>query len=99
MIKHIVFIRIIDSSEDCKISNTNKLATMLSQLPASITEISQLEVGRNFSPRPTAFDLCLSVEFENKENLNTYQTHPNHVKVLDFMKTLDLETAVVDYFN
>ena len=97
MIKHIVFIRINDSSEDFKKIAIDKLAAMLTLLPASITEISQLEVGRNFSSRPTAFDLSLSVEFENEDNLKKYQIHPNHVKVLEYMRSLDLETAVVDY--
>jgi len=30
--------------------------------------------------------------------LNNYRTHPKHVEVLNFMKTLELKTAVVDYY-
>ncbi|RLD43732.1 MAG: Dabb family protein [Bacteroidetes bacterium] len=96
-IKHIVFINIVDSDTTRKAKNIIKLKTMLEKLPQSIDEIIDLEVGENISTRST-FDLSLIVVLKNEDDLNTYRTHPKHVNVLDFMRTLKLETAVVDYY-
>ncbi len=96
-IKHIVFINIVDSDKNRKAKNIIKLKTMLEELPNSIAEIITLEVGENISTRSN-FDLSLTVILSNENDLNNYRTHPKHVEVLNFMKTLALKTAVVDYY-
>jgi len=96
-IKHIVFINIVDIDENRKSNNTALLKSKLEQLPSFINEIIELEVGENISTR-SAFDLSLTVVLKSNDDLNTYRTHPKHVEVLDFMKTLELKTAVVDYY-
>jgi hypothetical protein len=98
MLKHIVFIR-LDSSYNAseKITMLNKLKDMLDVLPESISHIKKMETGINFSTRNSAFDLSLSVELNDEEALNSYRVHPEHKKVLEYMRSLSLETAVVDY--
>ena len=96
-IKHIVFINIIDSDKERKSKNKALLKTKLEKLPDTINEILDLEVGVNISTRSN-FDMSLTVILKNENDLNTYRTHPMHVEVLDFMKTLELKTAVVDYY-
>ena len=96
-IKHIVFINIVDIDENRKSDNIALLRRKLEQLPNFINEIIDLEVGENVSAR-SGFDLSLTVVLKDDDDLNTYRTHPKHVEVLNFMKTLDLKTAVVDYY-
>ena len=99
MLKHIVFIRLKNKYSEKEKSQILKVISLkLNELPSYITAIKQLETGLNFSTRPTAFDLSLSVYFANKEDLQTYQVHPKHKEVLGYLGSLNLETAVVDYF-
>jgi hypothetical protein len=95
-LKHIVFIQVIDVNEGDRIANIEELKNRLEKLPKYIDEIVSLEVGRNISDRSN-FDLSLLVILNNEADLNAYRTHPKHVEVLDFMKTLEIKTAVVVY--
>jgi len=59
--------------------------------------VKHLEVGLNFSPEERAFDVALISDFETKEDLQTYATHPIHVEVVNFIKSLNAVSKVVDY--
>ncbi len=99
MLKHIVFIRLSESySSSEKTAILKKIKEMLDMLPNSISHINKMETGINISDRAAAFDLSLSVELNDKDALNSYRVHPEHKKVLDYMGSLSLKTAVVDYF-
>ena len=100
MLKHIVFIKLNESySKQAKEQVLKKIEQILNELPKYIDEIITLETGINFNSRPTAFDLSLSIDFKDKTDLSTYQVHPKHQEVLAHLGTLDLKTAVVDYFK
>ena len=90
-------IRLKGYKEDRKREIASTLKSKLDGLQEKIDEITSLKTGLNINTRPTAFDLILIVEFKNEDALNVYRSHPEHVKVLDFMRTLNLETAVVDF--
>lgn len=92
-------IRLVDYSLTEKERIINKLEELLQGLENQIDVICSLKTGRNFNERPTAYDLVLIVEFNNKKDIDIYRTHPKHVEVLNYMKTLRLETAVVDSFT
>jgi hypothetical protein len=100
MLKHIVFIKL--SETYIKAENRNiitEIILQLNDLPNHIDEILDLETGLNISSRPSAFDLSLSVSFNNKKELNIYQVHPKHKEVLKYLSSLELSTAVVDYIK
>ena len=100
MLKHIVFIRLKGKDAGAnKREILQKLKSMLDALPAAIADIDKMETGLNFSTRPSAFDLALTVDLKDEDALNRYRVHPEHKKVLDYMAGLDMETAVVDYFT
>lgn len=98
MLKHIVFIRVTDSQSKTRLETIKVLRDKLLELSPEIETVLHLEVGENISARTVAYDLALVVHFADEVALETYRFHPSHVKVLDYMKTLDIETAVVDYF-
>ncbi len=97
-LKHIVFIKLADNSNS-KESRLflSTLSDMLNKLPDSIMQIRQLEVGMNISSRASAYDMALQLVVDNENDLEEYRNHPEHMKVLAFMKTVALQTAVVDY--
>jgi len=98
MIKHIVFIKIKGaSSDDVKLNDLNTLKAALDALPAQISEIKKYEVGINVSDSNSASDLALVGEFDSKDDLEAYKTHPEHLKVIDIISSIKGRTAVVDY--
>lgn len=96
MLKHIVMMKMKDASE--KEQNQKKLVEMLEALKGQISVIEFLEVGNNFSTRPTAMDIVLLTEFNDEAALDKYRVHPEHVKVLGFIKEVVDEARVVDYW-
>ena len=56
-----------------------------------------MEVGINFTVADRAFDMSLYSTFDTKEALGEYATHPEHLKVVELIKSLTLESKVVDY--
>ena len=54
-------------------------------------------MGVNFGNSDAAYDLALCSEFESKEDLYSYQKHPEHVKVADFVKKVCENRVVSDY--
>jgi hypothetical protein len=69
----------------------------LEGLKDKIKEIVSIEVGINFNPSDMAYDLVLYSEFKSKEDLDTYQEHPEHLKVATFIRANIVSRAVVDY--
>ena len=72
----------------------DKLLALLGRIP----ELKQMEVGLNVNTKPSAYDLVLIADFENDTDFNTYRIHPEHLMVVEFMRTVVSETAVVDYY-
>ncbi len=98
MIKHIVMFKLKEEAEGRdKAANTQMLKAMLEALPASIKEIRFFEVGVNFLQASIAYDLVLVSQFESLEALQSYQKHPEHLKVFDFVVKTCENRIVVDY--
>lgn len=97
MIKHIVMWKIKDTKEGNKEENIRKMKEMIEALAYKIPEVVTLEVGVDFNRSEKAFDLVLDSSFKSKEDLNAYQVHVEHKKVLEFATKVVSERAVVDY--
>jgi hypothetical protein len=98
MIKHIVMFKFKKYAEsNNKLGNMQMAKAKLEALPTKINEIKFFEVGVNFSDASVAYDLVLVSEFLSKEALFSYQKHPEHVKVADFVGKVCESRIVVDY--
>ncbi|MGL1902003.1 MAG: Dabb family protein [Fibrobacterales bacterium] len=97
MINHIVMWKIGPSESASKGKNIQTAAKMLNELPFVISEIQKFEVGVNWCDEASAFDLVLYSVFDSQESMHTYKVHPDHQKVVEFMKSVVTERAVVDY--
>ena len=93
MIKHIVFLKLSDKG----IKQKNLIIEKLNSLKDNIDFIRALEVGINFAQEDRAFDISLTVIVDSKEALNNYAKHEKHIAVVEFIKSLDTESKVVDY--
>ena len=98
MIKHIVMWRLKDTAAGAtKEENALKLKERLEGLVDVIDSLHVAEVGINYNPSDAAFDVILYSEFDNKEGLESYQNHPEHLKIVDFVGEVRTDRAVVDY--
>ncbi len=98
MIKHIVMWRLKDSGNGAsKEENAKKLKDILESLKHMIKEIKQIEVGINIKSSDTASDVVLYSEFDSLDDLNAYQRHPEHMKIVEFVNEVRLERRIVDY--
>lgn len=94
MIVHIVMFKFRDESKESNIKEVVKRLNILVEL---IPELRLMEVGVNFTDSERAFDLSLYSTFETKEDLASYSIHPEHLKVVELIKSMTSESKVVDY--
>ena len=93
MVRHIVFLKFQDNSDATKKAAKERIMSM----KGKIEVLKHLEVGINFSPEERAYDLALLSDFETKEGLDAYAIHPIHLEVIEFLKSLNITSKVVDY--
>jgi len=94
MIVHIVMFRFKDEN---KAQNIEVVKKRLNELEAKIDSLKSMEVGVNFTDSDRAFDLSLYSTFDTKEDLKSYAVHEEHLKVVELIKELTIESKVVDY--
>lgn len=98
MIRHIVMWTLKDSAGGrSREENGRRMKERLEDLPARIDTIRALEVGMNFNDSEDAADIVLYSEFDSREALETYQAHPAHIEVREFIRSVRKEHRVVDY--
>jgi len=94
MVVHIVMFKFKEENFD---ENIKEVKQSLSNLVNLIPELKCLEVGVDFSRSDRAFDLSLYSTFSSKEDLKAYAIHPEHLKVVELIKAVTIESKVVDY--
>ncbi|MBI5519364.1 MAG: Dabb family protein [Desulfovibrio sp.] len=98
MIKHIVMWTLKDSAEGAdRAANAKKMKDMLEALPGLIPCLKKLEVGVDVFAASPACDVVLYSEFATRADLDAYQVHPEHQKVVGFVKQVVAARSVLDY--
>ena len=92
MIKHIVLWKI---KEENKEENAKEIKKRLEALVPKIDDIKKLEVGVN--ENGGEYDAALVSEFESYDDLKAYDGHPEHLKVRQFIRSIAVTRAAVDY--
>ncbi|HHY25223.1 MAG TPA: Dabb family protein [Desulfitobacterium dehalogenans] len=95
MLKHIVMWKLKEDEQ--KEQNALTIKELLEGLVGKIPELKKAEVGININRSDTAYDVVLYSEFDDEAGLAAYQSHPEHVKVGEFMKEIREKRTVVDY--
>lgn len=73
------------------------MTSRLLELKKLIPEIKFMEVGRNVIYPEQNHDLVLVSEFNSLADLELYATHPEHLKVVAFVKEIVTSRAAIDY--
>lgn len=84
--------------EENKRENAVLLKQQLEALLDTIPSIQHIEVGICFLENDdAAADVVLYSEFATRGDLQEYQAHPDHQKVVAFLNGIRTEKRVVDY--
>jgi hypothetical protein len=94
MIKHIVMWKFKDEVAE---ADKLEMKRQLESLKGVVPSLVDIEIGMNFAEGDAAMDMVLNSEFQTVEDLKVYVGHPEHLKVVEFVKPLVCERAVVDY--
>ena len=93
MVKHIVFWNVRDDEK--KEENMTEMKKRLTSLVGKIDGLISAEVGFNYNPN--GYDLALYSIFKDKEALDSYQVHPEHLKVKELVHSVITDRCVVDF--
>ena len=93
MVKHIVFWNVRDDEK--KEENMTEMKKRLTSLVGKIDGLISAEVGFNYNPN--GYDLALYSIFKDKEALDSYQVHPEHLKVKEFVHSVITDRCVVEF--
>lgn len=98
MINHIVMWKLAptDSLAD-KQTAANSIKEKLESLRGKVPQLIDLHVGINIDNPHANFDVVLYSQFNNMDELAAYQVHPEHQAVGQYIKSLVVERACVDY--
>ncbi len=94
MIKHIVMWKFKD---DVVESDKLKMKSQLDALKGLVPTLVDISVGMDISRKDRSWDMVLYSEFESMAGLEEYAVHPEHLKVVEFVKTIVSVGAAVDY--
>ena len=98
MIRHIVLWRLKAQAEGRgRAENAALIKRALEDLQGKIPGLLKLEVGFDFSKTADSSDIALYSEFESREALEAYQSHPLHEAVKPMVLSARDERRMVDY--
>ncbi|HTY07618.1 MAG TPA: Dabb family protein [Candidatus Edwardsbacteria bacterium] len=98
MVKHIVLWTFKPQADGrSKQENLAIAKQKLEAMNGKIPGLKHLEVGINYNQRQGAWDLALYSEHGTREDLEVYQNHPEHKKVVEYLGLVRDQRAVVDY--
>lgn len=97
MVKHVICWKLKESAGGKSKSENAALVTeKLLTLKDKISVIKKIEAGIN-APAASKenYDVALVMDFNNFEDLQIYQKHPEHMKIVDFIGSVrDIRTCV-----
>ncbi|KKB33462.1 Dabb family protein [Bacillus thermotolerans] len=95
MIEHIVLIKF--SNEPTK-AQVDELIERTLRLKKAIPGIIDIQQGRNFSSRSKGYEVGLTVRFTDRAALANYDPHPEHQKIVSYLREIGLaDLIVVDF--
>ncbi|GBF72890.1 stress responsive protein [Paenibacillus sp. 598K] len=93
MITHIVLFKLKDRSPE----SVQATADVLRAMEGQIEQLRKLEVGVDVLHTERSYDIALTTVFDSLDDLQAYQVHPVHQKVIEHMSQVRESAASVDY--
>ncbi|WP_020616970.1 Dabb family protein [Paenibacillus daejeonensis] len=93
MITHIVLFKLKDRSPE----SVQATADVLRNMEGKIEQLKKLEVGTDVLHTERSYDIALTTVFDSLDDLQAYQVHPVHQKVIEHMSQVRDSAVSVDY--
>ncbi|MFC5471775.1 Dabb family protein [Cohnella suwonensis] len=93
MITHIVLFKLKDGSPE----SVERTAQVLRDMEGKIDVLRHLEVGVDVVRSDRSYDIALYTKFDSMEDLQAYQVHPEHKKVIEHMNIYRESSVSADY--
>ncbi|HEX6311133.1 MAG TPA: Dabb family protein [Acidimicrobiia bacterium] len=90
MLCHVACFRWVEGTTDEQVA---RLRDMLAALPAVIGELRRYRFGPDAGLGEGNFDFVVVAEFADTDGWRAYQEHPDHVRVLDYLRPMVAERA------
>lgn len=97
MIKHIVLWNLRGETPERKAEAALLVKEVFENLAGEIPGLLRLEIGIDFSRVDYACDIALYSEFESREALDNYASHPAHTHAKKVLGDLRIARHQVDY--
>jgi hypothetical protein len=98
MIKHIVMWKLKEHAEGAdRASNARKMKEQLEACAGIVPGILKLEVGLAEPGLEATYDVVLYSEFDSKQALDAYQSHPQHAALKPFFSAVRDARQCMDY--
>ena len=98
MVKHIVFWKLKEGIRGTEREDVlKKIKDGFEAMAGKIPGLRTIELGITFSGGAESADFCLYCEFESREALEGYNTHPLHQAMVTVVREVRVERRVADY--
>lgn len=98
MIRHVVVWSFREHARGAgREENLRQAKKLLDELPRLILQIRSFEVGISLSRNDSSYDLALVSGFDSVTDLAAYQDHPEHRRVVEFLRSVHHGRVTVDY--
>jgi len=94
MLTHVVLFKFKEGTSKEEIQ---RLGKGLGNLPHLINEIREFRFGTDVIRSERSYDFGLVSSFDDLDALERYQRHPDHRKVLEFVKAITSSVVAVDF--
>nr|WP_122011909.1 Dabb family protein [Maliibacterium massiliense] len=93
MIKHIVFYKLKDRSEQEK----RRIRDLFMSMQGKVEQLRSLEVGLDALDSERSYDVALICTFDSMEDMRAYRKHPEHMKIAAQIHAARQDSVSVDF--
>ncbi len=94
LIRHVVLFRFKPETGQ---EERDEFSARVRALPETVPGVLRPEVGVDFLRTPRSYDVGLVFGFPDRAALDCYQTHPNHLPVVETAKRICDSIVALDY--
>jgi hypothetical protein len=95
MFTHIVFFRMKEATD----GTAQMVRDALLSLKGKVPQLRDIEVGIDVVHSERSYDLALVARFDSREDMEAYQVHPEHQKVVEYIRSVTTSSVAVDYVS
>ena len=91
MFTHVVLFKLKDSND------LETAVSTLRSLEGNVPTLKSIEVGTDVIHSQRSYDIALITRFDDLAAYQVYADHPNHLPVIDYMKSVVESAVAVDF--